>query len=267
MAMIESVKNFFRKNSSKILAVISCGGVVVTGYFAGKGTYDAIKALKRKNKPEDSKKKKLKTVLPYYIPAIGFGISTIASILGLTMLDSKKQKALTSAYMLLSNSYQEYRKKIKDIHGKNADLAAISSIASENLPEGEILENKELFYDAYSQRYFTSTMLDVTSAIYHYNRNFQLRGYAALNEFYEFLEIDTIECGDYFGFNATQMLEDGFLGPWIDISLQRAKDCNGRDFHIIVFDWFPIPNYENYGYEDWNGNEPINEVIEGRESQ
>lgn len=48
MAMIESVKNFFRKNSSKILAVISCGGVVVTGYFAGKGTYDAIKALKEK---------------------------------------------------------------------------------------------------------------------------------------------------------------------------------------------------------------------------
>lgn len=92
MAMIESVKNFFRKNSSKILAVISCGGVVVTGYFAGKGTYDAIKALKRKNKPEDSKKKKLKTVLPYYIPAIGFGISTIASILGLTMLDSTGQQ-------------------------------------------------------------------------------------------------------------------------------------------------------------------------------
>lgn len=239
------IKTFFNKNGSKILSATASVGVVLTSIFSGWGTYKAFKKLQVREKTDKdlSKKDKLRIVLPHYVLAAGFGLSTIMCILGINILNTKQQNALTSAYMLLSSSYREYRNKVKELSGDEADLAVVSEIASKKLPEGKISENKVLFYEAFSKRYFESTMLDVMAAVYHYNRNFQLRQWASLNEFYDFLGIDRVEYGDYLGFNADQMWIDGFTAPWIDIHTQRAIDCDGKEFYILQFDWDPIPNY------------------------
>lgn len=251
---MNTIQKFIKRNGSKILSVLASGGVIATGFFSAFGTYKALKALqKRKDKKDElSKTEQVKVALPHYIPAVGFAVSTIVCILGIDVLNTKQQKALTGAYMLVSNSYKEYRDKIKELNGDNVDQAAISAIASEKLPEGKISENKTLFYDAYSKRYFESTMEEVYAAIYHFNRNFQLRGAAPMNELYDFLGIDRIESGDYIGYNCEQWYEDG-LTPWIDISVIRAMSCDEKEFHIIQLEWVPIPDYENYDpyeYED-----------------
>lgn len=240
-----AIQKFVKNNSSKILSVVASFGAIATGAFSALGMYSALKDLKKKEEsnPHLSKKEKLFIALPHFIPSFGFATSTIACIIGIDILNKKQQNALTSAYMLLSNSYREYRNKVKELSGDETDLAVVSEIASKNLPEGKISENKVLFYEAFSERYFESTMLDVMAAVYHYNRNFQLRQSASLNEFYDFLGIDRVEYGDHLGFNAEQMWIDGFTAPWIDIHTQRAINCDGKEFYILQFDWDPIPNY------------------------
>lgn len=241
-----NLKSYFRRNGSTWLSILASLGVVATAYFAGKGTYDAIKKLEKVDKEKNyTKKEKVKAVARYYIPAVGVGLSTIFCINSANVLSKKQSEAIASAYMLLNRSYMEYRNKVKELNGVDSDEMVIRSIPREKFSEEKIPENKIMFYEEYSNRYFYSTMEDVLYAILHYNRNFQLRGCASLNEFYEFLGINKIECGDYVGFCWHEMAEQG-LTPWVDIKTLRAVNCEDQEYYIISFDWMPIPNYEDY---------------------
>lgn len=246
----DNFKNYFRRSGPTWLSILASFGVVATAYFAGKGTYNAIKKLEQVDKDRQlTKKERVKTVIKYYIPAAGVGLSTIFCINSANVLSKKQSEAITGAYMLLNRSYREYRNKVKELNGNEGDETIIQSISREKFPVRKIPENRVMFYDEYSHRYFHSTMADVLQAILHYNRNFQLRGCASLNEFYEFLGIKKIECGDYVGFSWHEMAEGG-LTPWVDIRTIRAVNCEDQEYYIISFDWSPIPNYEDFDMFD-----------------
>lgn len=245
MNLVNSVSSFMKRNASTIFSGFAVVGVIATGIFSGKGTYEAMNALEQKKEQELTKKEKIKQSIPFYIPAVTIGVSTIACIAGANILNRKQQAALTSAYMLLSNSYKEYRNKVKELHGEDADWEIREGIAYDNFPEGTVPENKIRFYDEFSKRWFVSTMEDVAFACYHYNRNFALRGTAHINEFYEFLGIPKVSYGYDLGFSSCEMIEGG-LTPWIDIYTRDAITCDGEKYTILYFGWEPIPNFEEY---------------------
>ncbi|MCG5029675.1 DUF6353 family protein, partial [[Ruminococcus] torques] len=49
------------------------------------------------------------------------GVSTIACIFGANALNQKKQASLMSAYVMLNESYKQYRKSAKTVYGEDAD--------------------------------------------------------------------------------------------------------------------------------------------------
>ena len=146
---------------------------------------------------------------------------------------------------MLNNVYKEYRKKVSELNGADFDSYIKEQMANDKYTERVVPVSQMLFYEETSQRYFTSTMEDVAFAIYHYNRNFQIRGVVSLNEFYKFLGMDETPEGEFMGFHCWQMIEDG-LTPWIDIHTKRAVNCDGQEYYIISFDWNPIPNYDEW---------------------
>ena len=112
-------------------------------------TYDAIKAINEKK--AETKKEKFKVAAPIYIPTVLSGMATISCIISANLFNKVQQASIASAYALLSSSYKEYRDKLKELHGEEADLEVISNIASEKFPEGKIPEGSELFYDEHSK--------------------------------------------------------------------------------------------------------------------
>lgn len=107
------------------------------------------------------------------------------------------------------------------------------SIYSSDLDPSE----KILCYDSYSKRYFESTMAAVLNAVYHINRNLQLRGDATINEFYEFLGIDGIEFGDEIIWDMNDLMEGGIM--WLDFENHRAVMDDGLECCIISAVWCP----------------------------
>ena len=89
-----------------------------------------------------------------------------------------------------------------------------------------------MFYDSFSQRYFTSTMSSVLNAQYHVNRNFVLKGWSNLNELYDFLGLEKHSGGDIIGWSADEMFEGG-LTPWIDFENRLVKMDDGLECYII----------------------------------
>jgi hypothetical protein len=189
----------------------------------------------------------------YYIPATIVGTSTIMCIFGANVLNKRQQVAMSSAYALISNSYNEYKSKLKELYGKEAHDKIVDAIASEKAKDVYIsscgfLENStltfddrdpndtRLFYDSFSERYFESTCVQVLEAEYHLNRNWILGGEVSINDLYNFLGISTIEGGD----DLHWFWSDGI--EWIDFNHRRTVLDDGLEVYIVDL-VFP-PRYE-----------------------
>ena len=151
---------------STILSCLGVVGVIGTTISVAKAAPKASLLLQRKleEKAEPlTNLEKIKIAAPIYIPSVIIGASTIACILGSNFLNKRYQASLASAYALLDSSYRDYKNKVKELYGEDADEKVITEIAkdkSRELPEGEIL-----FYDHNTLQYFNSTFDEVFQKI------------------------------------------------------------------------------------------------------
>ena len=195
---------FLKKHSSTILTVVSAAGVVGTTVLAVKATPKALSLL------DEAKEEKggdltvvetIKTAWKPYIPAAITGVSTIACIFGINYLNTKRQASLMSAYALLDSSYREYIEKTKELNeGKDINIKheIVKSKFDEDMP---LDEEKTLFFDYQSMRYFESTFEELKHAEYTFNQNLTMSGFACLNEFYDILGIPRVEHGYQLGWS------------------------------------------------------------------
>lgn len=137
-----------RKYSPVALSFVASAGVVVTAIAAAKATPRAVELVyadSRKKHDGDpyayTKKEAFIVAWKCYIPAVAFGASTIACIMGANALNRRQQAALTSAYALVQSSYKEYKDKLKELYGEEAHNAIIDSIAKEKCKDISISAN------------------------------------------------------------------------------------------------------------------------------
>lgn len=185
-----------------------------------------------------------------YIPASLVGMSTIACIFGANILNKHQQATITSAYALLSNTYQDYERKTKEIFGEEGHQKIIDAIAAERADDVYISspgicgsdslsfsernpEDVRLFYDSFSERYFESTIPQVLEAEYHLNRNWALGREICVNDLYDFLGIDKIPGGEALGW----FYEDGI--SWIDFNHHKTVLNDGLEVYVIDIEYPP----------------------------
>lgn len=250
-----NIQQFIKRNSATILTCVGGAGVIITSVMAVKETPKALRLIEEAEKEKGESLTKLEVVkaaAPVYIPAIATGAATIACIFGANVLNKQHQAALMSAYALIDNSYKEYKNKVKELYGEEAHQNIVDSIAVEKAKDVNIhaeclgtdcdLSTEEnsgetrLFYDEYSNRYFETTIERVISAEYHLNRNYILRGYAVLNELYDFLGLEPTEGGSLTGW--MPMDEDMF---WIDFNHRKVVMDDGLECYIIEMPFAPTP--------------------------
>lgn len=217
-----------RKYSPVALSFVASAGVVVTAIAAAKATPRAVALVyadSRKKHDGDpyayTKKEAFIAAWKCYIPAVAFGASTIACIMGANALNRRQQAALTSAYALVQSSYKEY---------KDISISANGGWYDSSLDFGEGMEPEvsRTFYDSFSQRYFESTIEKVIQAEYHLNRNFMFAGVIPLNDFYEFLGLEKTELGDAVGWSSC----NGDI-YWIDFNHHRLTLDDGMEIYVI----------------------------------
>lgn len=238
---------FLKRNSSTILTCVGAIGVVATAVTAVKATPKAVELLERarEEKEEDlTKTEIIKVAGPAYIPSILIGASTIACIFGANALNQRQQGALMSAYALMDNSYKEYKAKLQELYGEDARKEIEGEIVKDRFEDEDITveDGKQLFFDYYSLRYFESTMEDVLKAENMFNKNYALTGYAALNEFYDSLDIPRLDHGYEIGWS--REAADMFYGyDWIDFEHERVDLGNGMECIIISMSHYPTADY------------------------
>lgn len=255
-------------HKSAVFSAVAAAGVVATFIFTVKGTRKADKRInKLKEETEEPTKIELiKAVAPTYTPAVIFGLLTILCIFESQYLNKKQQAAIASAYILANQNHKKYQDKLKELYGEEAHNRIIDELAVEKSKQPELYadglitrysskdiydsDDTRLFYDAYSNRYFESTIGAVLDAEYHLNRNYVLRGLVTLNEFYDFLGIENVENGDILGWDCCGDMEGIW---WLDFG-HRVTDIGkniGDRLDCIIIDvaYEPHPIDDSYRWK------------------
>ncbi len=243
-------KVFLTRNSSTILTCIGGVGVVATVVTAVKATPKAMALIEEAKEEKGDDLTKVETVItaaPAYITTAVLGVSTLVCIFGANALNQRQQAALTSAYALLDNSYKEFKAKVKELYGDDAAANVRGEIAKDHYEDADLYvhDNKQLFYDEFSNRYFESTMENVLNAEMQINRMLAQDSGVFLNEFYEFLGIPTIEYGDYMGWSSFALC-DMYWWSWIEFKHEKVVMDDGLECTIIVMEYQPMYDPESY---------------------
>lgn len=258
--LVPKFQKFMKHHNSTILTVLGSFGVIGTAVVTAKVTPKAVELIKsdsRKNHDGDpyayTKKEAIKSAWKCYIPVALVGGTTISCIVGANILNKQAQASLASAYALLDSSYREYKGKLKELYGEEAHNNIVDAIVKEHCEDVYIHtdnligtscldfitsdpEVTRIFYDSFSKRYFETTINKVLQAEYHLNRNYTIGSSITLNEFYNFLGLSEIDCGDEIGwdFYNSELY-------WIDFSHHVTKLDDGMEICIIDFEWNPMP--------------------------
>lgn len=255
------MRNFIKRNGSTILTIAGSAGVILTAITAINATPKALQKLDeaKKEKQEDlTRMEKFKMVAPIYIPTVLIGVGTVTCIVGANVLNKRHQAALVSAYTLVDSSFKQYKHKLKELYGEETHNNVIDAIAVEkvdrdwsvsgsyfgqscDLANEEACGDAVLFYEENSGRYFESTIEQVLNAQYHINRNYALRGYCYLNEYFEFLGLETTDYGSVMGWAPT---DDGEY--WIEFAQRKTVLDDGLEVYILETPF--EPTYEPWDY-------------------
>lgn len=246
-------RGFVKRNSPTILTCVGVVGVVATSVLTAKAATKASHILEeaRAEKGEDlTAFETINVALPIYLPAILSGAATITCIFGANAINKQKQASLVSAYGLLDQSYKEYKKKVEELYGEGADANVRNEIAKSKYTGKEkrpTSDDAVLFFDQYSNRYFWSTMQDVKDAEYHFNRNFVLRTYAELNEFYEFLGLEPTAFGAEVGWSMDAGSQ-WYGYEWVDFyhEYHESDDPDVPSYYTIEMPFGPTADYLAY---------------------
>lgn len=232
------------------VAVIGVFGTAAVGIWSGT---KASRAVIDKDVPDW--KAYIQLTWKYYVWTLMAALGTSACVIASHKISAKQIAALSSVAAAGATTFNQYRDKVREIIGKDAEKDLYEEVRAKSewqlspaLPyDLDADEDRSyLYYDGYSKRYFYLNPSRVQQAIYHLNRNFQLRQEACVNEWYEMLGIDGIEGGDDERWEADDFWESG-LTPWIDIyKVDSVREETGEKCTQLFFDWDPGTLHEEW---------------------
>ena len=242
-----------RKAGPLIATGLACAGVIMTALLAAKKAPEVRKAVEEARLEQGGSLKPIeivKAVAPSAWPVCTAAAGTIACIVGIQAMNQKQQASLVAMYSVAAKSLKKYDSKIKELFGEDAPTKIKTAITQDTADETHApnpIGDACLFYDMISGRYFTSTMLEVRDAEYHFNRQFVLEGgQATLNDLYDLLGLDHIEGGDIAGWDVCDIGE--FYGyEWLDFDheLTRIIGDDGNEFECYILACSFPPCYLN----------------------
>lgn len=239
---MKGIAQTLKKQSPLILSIVGSIGVLGTAVLTTHATIKAVRIADGMQRLEPDKGKVVypsneeivKAVWKCYIPPVTVGLATIGCILGSAVLSRHQQKALASAYILLDQSFREYKNKVNELYGENADREVRSEIVKDLYADTDERYDGEtlIFYEEHYGKLFERTMLQVKTAEYELNRKFALDGEASINDFLDLLGLDNVDFGDCIGWLADSNYD--FYGHlWIEFKHEPIIMDDGMECKVI----------------------------------
>lgn len=246
----KTAKSVITANSPVLLVGAAVAGVVTTGYLAAKGGYKARGVLDEAEReraeanlpPHTTMEKAQLTWLCYASPAVA-GASTIASVLAVHSIHTKRAASMAALYAVSQNKLDDYRLKAEELLGSKKTQQLNDALATNSVQDNPPAEDytdviitgrgTELMQDGFSKRYFTSSVPEVEVAFAKLGAKIEVDGDASLNDYYDMLGMEPLDdLGLRFGWSGT--------GPQPRFGSTNTPD--GRAAVVVMFHKEPKDN-------------------------
>jgi hypothetical protein len=246
----DQVNKIVKDNSPTILSAAAVAGVITTAVLTHRAAIKAHKVLRDAEEAQErdsfeplEKADKVRMTWKIYVPVAASGGATIACIIWASKIGMRRNAALVAAYALADTAFREYKDEVvktlgEKQHEKVRDAVAEKRIAENPPPSPAVVlagGGEQLCYDMFTGRYFRSTVEDIRQAVNLINTSIiQGNMYAALNEFYGLLGLDSVAVGEAVGWNVDNQCDVSF-------SSHLAED--GRVALAMSFSHLPKADY------------------------
>jgi len=218
--LVHKVIKYASDHSPVILTGLGAAGVLATAYLTGKATFKAAELIAEKEhvfKPglafRLGTKDKFREVWKLYIPAAGVGVCSIACIIAANRVGDRRAAAMAAMYSISERAFAEYKEKVVEKIGERKEQGYRDEIAQErvtdNPPSSQVIigEGSVMCMDAYTGRYFLSSMEELKAAQNAINYEVNNNYYASLTDFYYRIGLPRTSMSDDVGWNADKLLE------------------------------------------------------------
>jgi len=215
-------EKFFADNSPVVLTVFAVTGTLTTAYLTGLASFKAIEIISEEQNRrfmmnENSlieDKEKFQLVWKEYIPAAGVCLGTLGCIITANRIGTRRAAAMAAAYSISEKAFSEYKEKVVEKLGDNKERAIRDEIAQDRIIANpstgrEVLVGRGdvLCFDAYTGRYFLSSMEEIKKAQNDTNYEILHNNYCSLGEFYNRLGLPGTSFSEEVGWNSDHLLE------------------------------------------------------------
>lgn len=244
--LVNQGKKFVSDNAPTILAVVGAVGVVGTAYLTGKATFKAAQILSEES-PHLTTQEKVKLCWKHYMPAAGVGTLTIVAIVGSNKISSNRAAGVAAAYSLSTKAFKEYKEHVKEKFGENKERETRDELAqkkvNENPPSQAFMmmgtPGKVPCLDAWTRRYFWTSMETVKKAQNDIDYKALHEGYPSLTDFYHAIGLEPTAASDTVGWTSSNR-------PEVMFSATLAEPFEGQGtIPVMVISHMnePQPNY------------------------
>lgn len=250
--ILKQAEVFLGKNSPTILASVGVVGVVGTAVLASRASIQAYKVVDsyegeaRVLTGDKSYKVNSKTALKLcwklYIPTVIAGGLTVASIVCSNRVADRRIAAAVGAYALSERRFGEYRDKIVEKLGEKKEQEARAEVSQESIDKRPMEPGTLIVtgtddvrcYEAFTGRYFTSSMETLKKAQNDVNYEIINGSYASLGTFYDKIGLPATSNSEDFGWTTDTPLELVFT---------TALDHDQKPVIHIEYDKLPHRSY------------------------
>lgn len=230
LSILKIAQTFILRNSHHILtglALLGIGTSVALSVRADRQMQEwDIDEFKRLTKEQ-----RIKVYAKIYAPPAIAILATGACVLGAHSISVKRESSLLLAYEGTRQVYDRYRASVQDRLGpEEKEIAEKAASKAQPIPRETIIygEGDCLFYDAYSGRYFKSTVNKIDRVVNELNYTLLREMCVSLNEFYAGIGLEGISLGGQLGWNEQRQIEVHYGSRVTD----EGRACIVLDFVI-----------------------------------
>lgn len=214
--MFSKIRPFLDKNSTSILTGLIVTGIGATIFLSVRPTAKALQLIADENYERGpnrewqlTKFEVIKLVYPLYVPAAVMGGLTIAGVIFLNNIHTRRNAALATVYAISEAALKEYQDKVIETIGKKKEQKIRDDIYADKLLENPLSKNiiimtgkgETLCYDNFSGRYFKSDIETIRSVRNDLNDILSLDNFISLNDLYYALGLPNTRGGQELGWN------------------------------------------------------------------
>jgi hypothetical protein len=249
---VKELERLIVDSSPGILTGLGIVGTLTTAVLASKASFRAALQIDEDERvhgvsddPMQRLKERTLLVWKLYIPAAGCGVLTVVCITTANRVGTRRAAAMAAAYTISEKAYQEYREQVVKKFGEHKERAVRDEVAQKRVNDNPVSDSQiimtgtgeVLCYEAYTGRYFNSSMEIINKAVNTINFRMNNDGYASLSDFFHEIGLPGTSYSDDIGWRNDALLE-------LKFSTTLAED--GRPCIVIDYRAVPVRDYYRF---------------------